>query len=123
MQFVEDASSETAVCEHMKPNIIDIRCAFEGFMLTCLQHAVFLDPDVTICVRGATGFQNFEDVPSETATTNPDGTLIIASELYSLGEVRMRICVCVCVYVCVCVCVLYVGARFWEDVSSETALF
>ena len=51
---------------------------------------VFLDPDVTICVRGATGFQNFEDVPSE-AAKKYERDLIIASELYSLGEVRMRI--------------------------------
>ena len=36
-------------------------------MLKCLKNVVFLDPDVTICVRGATDFQNLEDVPSETA--------------------------------------------------------
>ena len=53
---------------------------------------MFLDPDVTICVRGATDFQNFEDVPSETARKIAnDACALIASELYSLGEVRMRI--------------------------------
>ena len=53
---------------------------------------MFLDPDVAICVRGATDFQNFEDVPSETARKIKDGRTdaLIASELYSLGEVRMR---------------------------------
>ena len=52
---------------------------------------MFLDPDVTICVRGATDFQNFEDVPSETARKIANACALIASELYSLGEVRMRI--------------------------------
>ena len=56
---------------------------------------MFLDPDVTICVRGATDFQNFEDVPSETARKIASAArrayALIASELYSLGEVRMRI--------------------------------
>ena len=54
---------------------------------------MFLDPDVTICVRGATDFQNFEDVPSETARKIKDARTdaLIPSELYSLGEVRMRI--------------------------------
>ena len=56
---------------------------------------MFLDPDVTICVRGATDFQNFEDVPSETArkiaNDDDDAFALIASELYSLGEVRMII--------------------------------
>ena len=53
---------------------------------------MFLDPDVTICVRGATDFQNFEDVPSETARKIADDAFaLIPSELYSLGEVRMRI--------------------------------
>ena len=67
MQFVKDVSSETAVFEHFRPKIIEIHCVFEGFMLKCLKNVVFLDPDVTICVRGATDFQNFEDVLSETA--------------------------------------------------------
>ena len=66
MQFVKDVSSETAVFEHFKPKIIETHCVFEGFMLNCLKNAVFLDPDVTICVRGATDVQNVEDVPSET---------------------------------------------------------
>ena len=73
MQFVKDVSSETAVFEHFKPNIIEIHCVFEGFMLKCLKNVVFLDPDVTICVRGATDFQNFEDVPSETTRKIKDG--------------------------------------------------
>ena len=50
-------------------------------MLKCLKNVVFLDPDVTICVRGATDFQNFEDVPSETAKQIADGLQLIASEL------------------------------------------
>ena len=55
---------------------------------------MLLDPDVTICVRGATDFQSFEDVPSETArkiANDDDAYALIASELYSLGEVRVRI--------------------------------
>ena len=34
---------------------------------------MFWDPDVAICVRGATDFQNFEDVPSETARNTRTG--------------------------------------------------
>ena len=60
-------------------------------MLKWWQSYVFLDLSFTICVRGATDFQNFEDVPSETARKIPDAFALIASELYSLGEVRMRI--------------------------------
>ena len=75
MKFVKDVSSETAVLEHFKPKIIEIHCVFEGFMLKCLKNVVFLDPDVTICVRGASHFQNSEDVPSETAKKQAHGTL------------------------------------------------
>ena len=35
---------------------------------------MFLDLSFTICVRGATDFQNFEDVPSETARLLKDGS-------------------------------------------------
>ena len=102
MQFVEDVSSETAVFEHVKPKIIEIHCVFEGFMLKCLENVVVLDPDVSICVRGATNFQNFEDVPSETARKIANGTgrlQFIASELYSIGEVRMIVYVCVYIHI------------------------
>ena len=34
-----------------------------------------LDPDVTICVRGATDFLNSEEVPSETAGKIKDGRI------------------------------------------------
>ena len=53
-----------------------------------------LDPDVAICVRGATDFQNSEDVPGESAKKY-ERDLIIASEI---------MCVCVCVYENMCVC-------------------
>ena len=52
--------------------IIEIHFVFEGFMLKCLNNAVFLDPDVAILVRGGTDFQKCEDVPSETADNIPD---------------------------------------------------
>ena len=60
-------------------------------MLKWWKSYVFLDLSFTICVRGATDFQNFEDVPSETARLLKDGRTdaLIPSELYSLGEVRM----------------------------------
>ena len=57
----------------LSPKSLKSIVCFEGFMLKCLKNAVFLDPDVTICVRGATDFQNFEDVPSETAKTSHTG--------------------------------------------------
>ena len=66
-------------------------------MLKWWKSYVFLDLSFTICVRGATDFQNFEDVPSETARLLKDGRTdgrtdaLTPSELYSLGEVRMRI--------------------------------
>ena len=61
---------------------------------------MFLDLSFTICVRGATDFQNFEDVPSETARLLKDGRThaLIPSELYSLGEVRMRIYIYIYIY-------------------------
>eukprot|EP00959_Pyramimonas_sp_CCMP1952_P296364 6199921-Pyramimonas_sp.AAC.1 len=37
-------------------------------------HVTCVDPDVAICVRGASDFQNYEDVPSETARTSANGT-------------------------------------------------
>ena len=45
-------------------------------MTKCWKSYVFLDPAVTICVRGATDFQNFEDVPSETARKVADDVRI-----------------------------------------------
>ena len=63
---------------------------------------MFLDLSFTICVRGATDFQNFEDVPSETArniANDDDACALIASELYSLGEVRMIIYIYMRIYV------------------------
>ena len=42
-------------------------------MLKWWKSYVFLDLSFTICVRGATDFQNFEDVPSETARLLKDG--------------------------------------------------
>ena len=45
---------------------ISVVC-FDVFMLKCSKSLVFLDRDVAICVRGATDFQNSEDLPHETA--------------------------------------------------------
>ena len=44
-------------------------------MLKCLKNAVFLDLSFTILVRGATDFQKFEEVPSETARKIKDGRI------------------------------------------------
>ena len=57
-----------------------------------LKFPCVLDPDVAICVRGASDFQNCEKVPSETARSIADA--IIASELSSLGEARVPMYVC-----------------------------
>ena len=64
-----------------------------------IENAVFLDPDVAILVRGGTDFQKCEDVPRETAEQIADAYALIASELYSLGEVRMIIYIYIYIYV------------------------
>ncbi len=97
-RFWKDFSSETAIPWESGSQLLKLPCVFEGFMLTCWISHVFLDPDVAICVRGATDFQNFEDVPSETPRKIADACALIASELYSLGEVRMIVYIYICLY-------------------------